>query len=155
MERFIPVHISGVRHLIEIALSSSHRPPPRFTFISSVGAVMGHSSKNQVPSTPFNDPSVASVRGYGQAKYVAERIVDIASSAGLPCTVIRAGQLSACTPCGIWSETEFIPILLKSSQELGVIPIDMPVSLTLAGVDRLSLIHMRTGRTLAPDGYCS
>ncbi|KAF8592220.1 acetyl-CoA synthetase-like protein [Ramaria rubella] len=126
LERFEKMHIAGVRHLIDLANSSTRPTPPKLVFSSSIAAVANYISRN-VPEEPFDDPSVCGDNGYGEAKYVAERLIDSASrKLHLPATIIRCGQLSGSTVSGGWARTEFIPVLLKSSLSLGIFPDSMP-----------------------------
>lgn len=128
------MHIAGVRHLIDLALSSPHPHTPRLIFLSSVaaaGAYRGSSHSGEqilVPEEPIDDPSIPLDQGYGQGKYVGERIVVAAVQAGLRATVVRIGQLSGVTTTGAWSLSEHIPIMIRSSIALGMIPSDLPVS---------------------------
>ena len=67
-------------------------------------------------------------QGYGQGKYVSERVIVAAVQAGLRATVVRVGQLSGVSTTGAWSLSEHVPIMLRSSIALGMIPKDLPVS---------------------------
>lgn len=80
-----------------------------------------------VPEEPIDDPSIPMDQGYGQAKYVSERILVKAVEAGLKTTIVRVGQLSGVTTNGAWSSSEHMPILFKSSVTLGMAPVDLPV----------------------------
>ncbi|GJJ15517.1 putative secondary metabolism biosyntheticenzyme [Clathrus columnatus] len=138
LESYEKIHIPGVCHLIDLALSSPRQTPPRFVFISSISAVMDYKSSSHVPETPIDDPSISSDMGYGQSKYVGERIlVKATMKSGLPVTIIRIGQLSGYTTNGAWTLTEHVPIIIRSSVELGMIPNDIPVELKFLGIHYL------------------
>ena len=136
------MHIAGVRHLILLALSSPHRKTPRLIFLSSVAAVGEYRGPSQmvspgkeieqiiVPEEPIDDPSIPFNQGYGQGKYVSERVIVKAVQAGLQATIVRVGQLSGVTTNGAWNLNEHVPIVLRSSIALGMIPNDFPVSVS-------------------------
>ncbi|EGN94747.1 hypothetical protein SERLA73DRAFT_187804, partial [Serpula lacrymans var. lacrymans S7.3] len=127
LESFKREHVAGVRHLIDLALSSTRLIPPQYIFISSIGAVSHFSESLSVPEREFKDHSLPGNQGYAEAKYVAERIIDEACHrSGLNATVIRAGQLSGSTVNGFWTPSEYIPILFTSSHKLNLVPNEFP-----------------------------
>ncbi|KZS94473.1 hypothetical protein SISNIDRAFT_453395 [Sistotremastrum niveocremeum HHB9708] len=127
LQSFEKVHVAGVRHLIDLALSSPRDICPRLTFLSSVAAVSRYCEAEKVPEVPLADLSLPKT-GYGFSKFVAERIVaNAVEAAGLNGTVIRIGQISGGTVgTGAWNPLEHIPILLKSSAEIKMLPDDLP-----------------------------
>ena len=140
LESYERVHVAGVRHLIDLALSSPQRHTPRLIFLSSIAAVGTYRGPPQrvsqgneagetiVPEEPINDPSIPLDQGYGQSKYVSERVIVNATQAGLHATIVRVGQLSGVTTNGAWNTSENVPILFRSSIALGMIPNNLPVS---------------------------
>ncbi|KAF8525682.1 male sterility protein-domain-containing protein [Gautieria morchelliformis] len=138
LESYERVHIAGVRHLIDLALASPHARPPRLTFLSTIAAAAMYQGPSQepsvgesaghvlVPEESIDDPSIPLHQGYGQGKYVSERILVNGVDAGLRTTIVRVGQLSGTTTNGAWSSSEHVPILFKSSVALGMVPVDLP-----------------------------
>ncbi|KAF8526258.1 male sterility protein-domain-containing protein [Hysterangium stoloniferum] len=138
LDSFERVHIAGVRHLIELALSSPQEKPPRLVFLSSIGAVVHYKGPSQpqtigdhleqvlVPESPLDDPSIILEHGYSQSKYISERIICNAVHVGLRATISRVGQLSGHTVSGAWAKNEYIPIMLRSILALGLAPNDSP-----------------------------
>ncbi|KAF8461661.1 hypothetical protein JB92DRAFT_3137078 [Gautieria morchelliformis] len=138
LESYERVHIAGVRHLIDLALSSPQARPPRLTFLSTIAAAAMYNGPSQEPSVgemagqvlipeePIDDPSIPLDQGYGQSKYVSERILVNSVEAGLRTTIVRVGQLSGMTTNGAWSPSEHVPILFKSSLAMGMVPVDLP-----------------------------
>lgn len=124
---FERMDLAGVHHIATFALKSPRRIPPTVTFISSIGAVLDYPD-NKVPETSMADLAVVLHQtGYGQSKYVAERVLDNAAHLGLPVHIVRAGQLSGNSQTGAWNASEYIPILIHSSISVGSIPEDFPV----------------------------
>ena len=131
---FEPVHVRGVSNLIRF----SHYSPkhPRIVFVSSVASVGNyHEPRNQwelVPEEIIDNPNVAQKMGYGQSKYVSERILAAApTKAGVPTTILRAGQIAG--PVGLfpdavgpsWNKAEYIPSIIETARNLGNIPGDV------------------------------
>lgn len=97
LESFEKTHVAGVRHLIDLVLSSPRPTCPRFVFLSSISSVSEYHEGGEVPEVSFSDPSITKM-GYGLSKFVGERIIDNAvEKAGLNGTVIRIGQISYVT----------------------------------------------------------
>ena len=117
----------GVKHLISLALSCKHRCT--LTFISSV-SVVGRwgtlpGSTSSVPEVILRDWRTAKM-GYGQSKLVAENLcVKASEECGLKTSVVRIGQVAGPVGMGLqgrWSEWEWFPSLVRSSQVLRVVP---------------------------------
>jgi len=126
MEGFERVHIAGVRHLIDLALSSPRSRSPRFVFLSTISTVGNYQGTGSVPEAPVEDETWATL-GYGHSKLVSERISAAASKkSGLDATVVRIGQISGASGTGAWARSEYNPILFRSCFGLGMVPNDLP-----------------------------
>lgn len=136
LDHFVKTQIPGVQGLIRLSLSSHRAQPPRIIFLSSVSAVSCYAGPaTTVPEVLFDDASVASTDGYGQSKFLSERLLSTAAKeAGVPVTIARIGQLSGSTISGSWNMNEHIPILLQSSLSLGLIPDKLPVRTILVNL---------------------
>ena len=125
LESYEPVHIQGVRNLIDFAINSHHQA--RIFFISSIGTVMNWSAqrKGQVPEEVFDGFSLPPGMGYAESKFVAERLLAIANTkCNIPVSICRVGQIAGPVlgSKGIWSKQEWFPSLTMSSRHLGIIP---------------------------------
>ncbi|KAL8948969.1 MAG: hypothetical protein Q9222_004891, partial [Ikaeria aurantiellina] len=106
-------HVIGVRNLITLSSQSPARAPIIFT--SSIATLSNWSVKHageKVPEAPFHDYSIPSASGYGESKYVSERILENAAhKANVPSAVIRVGQLAGpvIKKGGIWNPWEWLP----------------------------------------------
>ncbi|RUP35855.1 L-aminoadipate-semialdehyde dehydrogenase [Jimgerdemannia flammicorona] len=60
--------------------------------------------------------------GYGQSKWVAEKLILQARSRGLPATIIRPGYILGDSKTGVTNTDDFIWRLMKGCTELGYIP---------------------------------
>ncbi|TFK33600.1 hypothetical protein BDQ12DRAFT_614995 [Crucibulum laeve] len=124
LDTYETVHVKGVRNLVNFALLSPRAEPPRIVFTSSIATVGGYSSGPAL-EVPIEDPAVCMPHGYARSKFVAERILSIASEkTPLQTTSFRLGQIAGDSVHGVWNETDSIPVLLKGSQKLGALPTD-------------------------------
>jgi thioester reductase-like protein len=113
-------NIRSTRNLIDLALASPHASTLRFLFTSSISSAQGwNQSKGPFPEEVQIDAGVAVGGGYGEGKYVAERLL---AKSGLQATSFRIGQISGGLPNGAWSTTDWVPSLIKSSLKLGALP---------------------------------
>lgn len=72
----------------------------------------------------FVDAGSALGSGYSESKWVCESILNTASaSTRLKPVVVRVGQLSGISTSGFWNIKEWVPAMLKSSIELGCLPL--------------------------------
>ena len=129
LESYDPVHLQGVRNLIDWSLYSIRYPP--IIFISSTSSVGNWTTihpDEAVPESSIYDHQVAQTMGYGESKHVAEYILGTASEqSGVPVSILRVGQIAGpvATP-GIWNKDEWVYSLIKSSQSLGYFPSNIP-----------------------------
>lgn len=138
LSTFEPVHIKGVRNLVDFALSSPRKHSPRVAFTSSISTV-GAYTTGMVPEAPLADPVVCMPHGYARAKFVSERILAVAAEErGLSTASFRIGQIAGDSVHGIWNSSDSVPALLKGCQELGVIPTDWVPSLSWTPVDTVA-----------------
>ncbi|KAI0795664.1 acetyl-CoA synthetase-like protein [Abortiporus biennis] len=107
--------IHGVRKLVDFAVLSTSSEMPSITFSSSIASVGSTTRLGFAKEEYILDPHVPVGSGYGESKWVAERILAIASErTGLRTTTVRIGQLSG-DKTGYWNEKEWVPSLVKSS----------------------------------------
>lgn len=125
LSSFEPVHIQGVRGLIDFSARSVHKA--KIFFLSSIGAVMNWSTKHtgRVPEEIIDDFTVPQAMGYAESKYIAERLLDNASRTfETPVSICRVGQVAGPigTKKGMWNKREWLPSMTASSKYLGMIP---------------------------------
>ncbi|KAJ7731262.1 acetyl-CoA synthetase-like protein [Mycena metata] len=112
-------HVKATRNLIDLARQGAG---VRFMFTSSVGTGLGwDATRGPFPEElqPTADAAVGS--GYGESKYVVERIL---AASGLEATSFRIGQITGSSSSGAWATTDWVPALVKSSIALGNFPSD-------------------------------
>ncbi|KAG6853021.1 putative NRPS-like protein biosynthetic cluster [Blastosporella zonata] len=109
-------NIQGTRHLVDLLKSGPNAEDGRFLFTSSVTSAQSWpKSKGPYPEEIVTDASFAVGGGYGEGKYILAK-------SGLHATSIRIGQISGGQPKGAWAITDWVPILVKSSVTIGLLP---------------------------------
>ncbi|KAI1380141.1 hypothetical protein F4677DRAFT_462982 [Hypoxylon crocopeplum] len=145
-------YISSVAHLLDLAMHSPRSPRPTFCLLSSVASVLR--GRDSPLREVLYDWEAASDMGYGQSKWVAEKICDVAAQHAqshgvkLPVKILRIGQVAGDTRYGMWNPTETIPIMVQSAITTGTLPITegpldthfwLPVDLAAASIVELAL----------------
>ncbi|EKM48480.1 uncharacterized protein PHACADRAFT_108873, partial [Phanerochaete carnosa HHB-10118-sp] len=125
-------HVAGTRRLLDFCSGSSSSSssaaaarsrPARLLFTSSVSATYRWDvARGPVPEEALPDPRVAAANGYGASKFVVEQVLARAAARGLECTAIRLGQVCGPEASGAWSAQDWLPILVKTSVNLGSFP---------------------------------
>ncbi|QSZ36628.1 hypothetical protein DSL72_006509 [Monilinia vaccinii-corymbosi] len=127
LEQLGATHIRRVRQLIDFSAHSRYGCSIHFiSSISSVGnwSITSGSPQGRVPEVSFEDWSLPQGAGYGQAKFVAERLLATACSvSNIPVSIYRVGQIAGPKSSkGKWNEQEWFPSIVRSSKYLGALP---------------------------------
>ncbi|KAI0878099.1 hypothetical protein GGS24DRAFT_509135 [Hypoxylon argillaceum] len=152
LRSFEEPYIASLSHLLALAMHSSLSPKPTFCLLSSVASAL------RVKDCPIKEVQYewesTSEMGYGQSKWVAEKICDVATQHAESCgidlavRILRIGQVSGDTRYGIWNPSETIPIIVQSAITTGALPIIdgphdahfwLPVDLAAASIVELAL----------------
>lgn len=116
---------SGTRNLLNMLAAAS--PESRLYFCSSLASVLAKPpSDGRILEAPSLDPSTASPIGYSQSKWVTEAICRSASESPVlhdRVHVLRIGQLCGDTLTGHWNEKEGWPLLIRTGQTTGCLPL--------------------------------
>ncbi|KAJ3217331.1 large subunit of alpha-aminoadipate reductase [Dinochytrium kinnereticum] len=112
-----------------LRLASLHHLKP-FHFVSSTSALdTAHYTRRFLDrgvSVPESDDMEGSRRGlrsgYGQTKWVAERLVVLAKGRGVPATIVRPGYIVGDSKSGVGNTDDFLWRLVKGCIQLGKVP---------------------------------
>ena len=96
--------LKATLNLVNLATSSPFAIPPKIINASSISVISSHPTGWVREEEP--DPMNVAPTGYGQSKYVAERL--LASVQGLPYINARIGQLSGSRVNGSWNTTDWL-----------------------------------------------
>ncbi|KAL4935726.1 male sterility protein-domain-containing protein, partial [Aspergillus oleicola] len=122
--------LTGVLNLLKLAHTAQQNPT--LLFLSSISAVSAYHSLpaastapcSPVPEEIITDPACTAAMGYGESKYLAERILDYACDRlRVTCGIARIGQVcgTAADPRA-WNKAEWLPSLIVSSRYLETLP---------------------------------
>ncbi|KIK64035.1 hypothetical protein GYMLUDRAFT_195812 [Collybiopsis luxurians FD-317 M1] len=113
-------HVRGTRNLIELSRSCRHVSSVRFLFTSSIGATQSwDASLGPYPEEVVMNPKYAVGAGYGESKYVSERLLH---KSGLHFSSFRIGQIVGGQPSGAWAISDWLPMIVKSGLALNMLP---------------------------------
>jgi thioester reductase-like protein len=133
--------VKAVVNLLRLSiLSAGTRPegsfPTRLLFASSIAVAGRFPDLNpkgpfEVPEIPLDAANCAAF-GYPEAKWVCEAIIlaaeelyGVGASGEEPLlrgSNVRIGQMTGPEGSGAWNESEHFPIIVRTSQVLGVLP---------------------------------
>ncbi|UPX12162.1 uncharacterized protein EKO05_0002728 [Ascochyta rabiei] len=113
--------VEGVVSLIRFSAKS--KANSSIQFLSSISSVFNYPEVT-VPEEIIFDMSTPLAGGYGQSKYLAERLLDHASKRlGVHASAVRIGQVAgAARTAGGWNQQEWFPSLVTTSAFMGVLP---------------------------------
>ncbi|KAJ2782390.1 large subunit of alpha-aminoadipate reductase [Coemansia javaensis] len=120
-----------------LRLAAEHHVKP-LAFVSSTSALdtdhyvqLGDTAPHGVPETDDLEGSRRGLHtGYGQSKWVSERLLMRARQAGWPVTIVRPGYVLGHSQTGATNTDDFIWRLVKGCAELGQSPVmNNPVNL--------------------------
>ncbi|KAJ9115675.1 putative NRPS-like protein biosynthetic cluster [Naganishia adeliensis] len=119
------IHVS-TRNLLDLAAkSASHKT--RVLFCSSIASALNGLGKGDTVYEKLSeDPNTAVPIGYSQSKWVTEQICARANESDMlndKVQVLRIGQLCGDTQEGMWNESEGWPLMIKTAQTTGTMPI--------------------------------
>lgn len=106
-------------------LATEHKPKS-FHFVSSTSVLDTPYYINQgnyvLESDALEGARTGLENGYGQSKWVAEKLIMEARKRGMPATIIRPGYILGDSRTGVTNTDDFIWRLLKGCVELGYVP---------------------------------
>ncbi|KAF7362617.1 General substrate transporter [Mycena venus] len=113
-------HIRGTRNLVDFA--STCPLAPRFVFTSSISSALGWDRTRGPCPEELTElgGDIGGSTGYGQSKFVAEQII---GKSGMTASILRIGQVCGAPPNGAWATNDWFPILVKTSLNLGFLPL--------------------------------
>ncbi|CAK1358177.1 unnamed protein product [Cercospora beticola] len=159
------VHIAGTRRAVDFCIQSKYNA--QIVFISSIASVGNWfhdhpketiAEQKAIPEEIPKSHSVALPQGYGESKHVASMILaHAANTAGIPATIVRAGQLSgSVTSTAEWNRQEWLPSIIITSKALGLIPESLGVQDTVDWVPMdlaaQAVVEMALARAHDPAG---
>jgi amino acid adenylation domain-containing protein/thioester reductase-like protein len=128
-------NVQGTREIIRLATSG---PVKTLHYIStlSVFAHKGETLVQRVREQDNIDEYHKYVRGgYAQSKWVAEKLVSIARSRGLPVVIYRPGRVTGHSQTGAWRDEDTLSLMIRGCIQLGMSPALASDTLEMVPVD--------------------
>ncbi|MFF7166640.1 thioester reductase domain-containing protein [Streptomyces sp. NPDC008086] len=138
-------NVAGTRELLRLA--ARHRTVP-LHHVSTTGVFPGPVTRGvPLEVTDPTGPGAALPNGYTQSKWVAEQIIGIARSRGLPVNVYRVDQVAGDQVNGACQTRDFVWLTVKGVLQAGSVPRDLPGVFRLMPVDYASAALVALSRT--------
>ena len=128
-------NVLGTQEVLRLACQTKVKP---LHYVSSVAVFesSAYAGKLVKEQDSFDDWEGIFL-GYSQTKWVAEKLVKIAGSRGLPITIHRPPLISGDSQTGICNTHDFINLMIKGCLQMGSFP-DVDYMLDMSPVDYVS-----------------
>ncbi|MFM6022096.1 MAG: thioester reductase domain-containing protein [Dolichospermum sp.] len=128
-------NVLGTQEVLRLACQTKVKP---FHYVSSVAVFESSAYAGKLVKEQDNfDDWEGIFLGYSQTKWVAEKLVKIAGSRGLPITIYRPPLISGDSKTGICNTHDFINLMIKGCLQMGSFP-DVDYMLDMSPVDYVS-----------------
>lgn len=140
--RLKPTNVLGTQEVLRLA-SQIKVKPVHFISTLAVFPAIGNSEVKVFREQDTIDHRGILYSGYTQSKWVAEKLVTIARSKGLPVCIYRPGLITGHSQTGAWNTDDVTCRMLKSWIELGYAP-DLDAATDMTPVDYVSsaIVHL-------------
>ncbi len=145
-------NVSSTETLLRLASQQKIKP---VHFVSTMGVFspIAYADNHTVRSQDAADQPEG-MYGYTQTKWVAEKLLAIAQSRGIPTTIHRPAWVEGHSQTGVCNRGDFLRSLIKGCLQLGLAP-DWQMPIDIVSVDYLSqaIVHLSTQPTSAGQSY--
>jgi amino acid adenylation domain-containing protein/thioester reductase-like protein len=118
-------NVLGTQEVLRLACQQKIKPVHYISTMAVFGAMAclnGIDIVYEDDDIDKSEPYLSQEIGYTQSKWVAEKLVWIAKSRGIPVTVIRSGFLMGHSQTGVTNTDDFISRLIKGCIQVGSFP---------------------------------
>ncbi len=129
-------NVLGTQEVLRLACQGKPKPL-HFVSTLSVLAHDGVANSGVILEQDDLDLSEGIAGGYAQSKWVAEKLVTLARSRGLPVSIYRPGRITGHSQTGICNANDLMGKMIKISFQLGSVP-EIDTMLDLTPVDYVS-----------------
>jgi thioester reductase-like protein len=141
-ERLKPANVLGTQEVLRLACQVKVKP---LHFVSSISVfpLFSDAEPMVIHEGDSLDHGGVLYGGYMQSKWVAEKLIMIARSRGLPVAIYRPGLITGHSQTGAWNTEDVTSQLIKSFIELGYAP-DLDAATDMTPVDYVSraIVHL-------------
>ena len=123
-----PANVEGTLTVLKLATTTRIKP---VHFISTLSVIVPPHGKAAILEEPLGPSTEGLQGGYTQSKWVAERLVGLARSRGVPATIFRPGRITGHTQTGATNVDDFLNLLVKGCIQMKCAPdVNMPCEMT-------------------------
>src|SRR5579883_2581289 len=128
-------NVFGTKKIIRLACQNKVKP---LHFISTVGVFSSPAYKHDIVTEdePLKNTNTL-YNGYAQSKWVAEKLVQIVGSRGLPITIHRPNT-EGHSQTGVFNKDDHLCKIIKGCIQLGSVPVDLGMVVASAPIDYVS-----------------
>jgi L-aminoadipate-semialdehyde dehydrogenase len=154
-EQLKPANVAGTVQALRLACGGGKTKPLHFVSSTSVLDTQSYVDRDAPvrEDDSLDDAASGLVVGYGQSKWVAERILMLARERGMPITVLRPGYILGHSATGVCESDDFLWRLLKGCVELQLCP-KMRNRVNAVCVDYVSALLVSLVGTPSAIGKC-
>lgn len=136
------INVLGTQEVLRLATRITAKP---VHFVSTLGVfpLVGNSGARVFGEEDPLDHGGDLYNGYTQSKWVAEKLVTIAGSRGLPVSIYRPSLVTGSSQTGVWNTDDISCKMIRTLVALGTVPdVDRPMN--MVPVDYLSeaIVHL-------------
>ncbi|HRD66849.1 MAG TPA: thioester reductase domain-containing protein [Candidatus Competibacter sp.] len=135
-------NVLGTREILRFCCEAKTKPLHHVSTLYVFAPSDGTGGRALLEDSDPDHPEELHV-GYRQSKWVAERLVKMGQSRGLPVTVYRLGRLSGCSATGACHTHDFLWRMIRAGVEAGCV-MDNRIAMDMAPVDHVAkcLLHL-------------
>ena len=144
-------NVEATKDIIRLACAVRVKPIHYISTLSvflTIGFAKNRTIYEDTPLDPFDEL----IRdGYGQSKWVAEKLLEHARERNVPVTIYRSGTISGHSRTGTWKTDDIVCSLLKGCIQIGKAPYKHVIYVYLTPVDYVSqaIVHLSKQPTSA------
>lgn len=115
-------NVLGTREVVRLAAHGRIKPLHYVSTLSVFSHIPALQDQPILEDELLDEHAQHLLGGYAQSKWVAEKLVTIARSRGLPVTIYRPGRISGHSQTGVWRTDDLICRTMKGCIQLGSVP---------------------------------
>jgi thioester reductase-like protein len=147
-----PTNVQGTQEVLRLACQTKVKPV-HYVSTSSVFSPMGTSGLQIIREEDDLVYDGFLYGGYPQSKWVAEKLVRIAGSRGLPVSIYRPGMITGHSQTGVSNLDDLVCRMIKGCLQVGCVA-DMDLMVNILPVDCVSKAIFHLSREKESTGKC-
>ena len=132
-----PANVLGTQEILRMASRRRLKPVHFVSTLSVFAPVNGNGHTSAMTEAQMLENWQNLSTGYAQSKWVAEKLISVAGSRGIPVTIYRPGLISASAQTGAANLTDSLSRFVLACMQLGCVP-DINAEINMMPVDYVS-----------------